>query len=649
MFTFLADKTGFAKQHYCKSLYKVRTLYGYRDSYCENLQRISISKTLKQDAQLKEFSNNREQQAFFFNSTNPLVQTQITLPKDAEISEASITFALIDEITKTSFNDGSIQKTLLFPVGGGTKTIYITLPKNAIIKDARFELSGREMPAYVDQVFVIDTSESMSNEWNTLCANINLLEELLIDLNINVTTRIFGIGGGSTHGNCMTRQITKDELRAQLGGITFNEDNTFTCLQGGVPFDQCRSVANPFDDYTESWGLALLWVINDYNGWRSDAKKIVYPISDSDPTGGGQIIRDPPKWPAPPHLEGDAVLSGNEEQVIDKVISMAGDVHVFPIYGDLGPIKRFNEGFNMGVPENECRTTYANTCGKILAMMEELAQETDGNVTAYKDIISLRDTILNAVTLPFPTNIQARVSSFDWNFPYELNQSNSPQIVTGQALVQSIQNQLNSCGTEICTIPITISTSSEGAIIVDKPRIDYVQELDDVRLRIGQVGQEIQNIALTKANPTQTFNITTEVEQELELCHNTECDIPITIRSPTQGGLMIKDLSVEYKKYFVEEELLRYIIDCWTKSGYGKSSLDEACEEVVIPIDYKFLKPITEQSITDIMIERQICHLMANSDLGCGEKDNLKFTKDINTTGNVLIEYKGAKKQVVVS
>ena len=91
------------------------------------------------------------------------------------------------------------------------------------------------------------------------------------------------------------------------------------------------------------------------------------------------------------------------------------------------------------------------------------------------------------------------------------------------------------------------------------------------------------------------------------------------------------------------------IVDCWKKSDFGRAEVDMFCDEIALPKDYVFFKPLSEADITKIIIDRQWCHIIGNSDFGCGERDSIEFTKDINTITNILVEYNAKKKQVIIS
>ncbi|MFH1398711.1 MAG: hypothetical protein ABIG95_01210 [Candidatus Woesearchaeota archaeon] len=646
LFTFAASRNASAKKYYCNSIYRITTLYGNRDNYCEQYNQLTISSVEQSQTTLLKFSNNNPSASIQLDSQHRTGKTQIVIPYGAEILSANLQLGLASKITQSAFSDSTVYQTIYFPEGGQPKTINTAIPSNAVIKDVKFELTGKSVPAKVDLVFVIDTSSSMNNEWSTLCTNLDILEEVMQELNVDAHFRIFGMGRGNTYGECIEAFITDEELAAQLGNIPWHEKENLRCLIAGIPFSRCISRRPPSDDFTEAWGIATAWAANNNNLWRADAKKIVIPISDSDPTGGERIVRNP-ELP-PPSYEDPAVMSGNEPAVVEmaKQAALINNVKVFPIYGDKGTILRYNEGFNVGEPEQQCMNTYRDSCGQILMWMKELAWATGGNVTGYKNLLDIKKSIVAAVTLPFPRQIGVEVGSFRWNFNV-LNEDTSPQTITGPVLVKAVQSMVDSCSGTTCNIPIKLKSGTEGVIVLDKLRIEYMQEMDNIKVDLNQ--KSTVETSLTVAKPFITIDFKEQLNKSIKSCTSPECGFNITIRSLSDGVLILSNLEVKYKSRSVEEGLLRAILDCWVGNGYGRAVQDQACEEFVIPHGYTFPEPITESSITASLKERQLCHLFGNSKYGCGTADNLEFKKVINTPQNILIEYKAKTKQIQVS
>ncbi len=635
-----ADTSGFSKSLYCSSLYNVRRTFGYRDVFCEDLKKITVGAVDKKTVIMDHFTNKRTNDVFLFNSTKHSHETNFSVPSNIELGEAGFSIRIPEKSHIRQFADNSVFQSLIF-TGVGSKESYLNISNNVKIVDAEFDVSGKQLPAKVDMVFVIDTSNSMANEWNVLCTNLDTLDRMLRKIDINASFHIFAIGTGGTQGDCMDGTISQEMMESQLGNIPWYEMGDPVCISGRPP--DCVVRVSDYDDYSESWGLATLWVLDEFDEWRENTKRIIFPISDSDPTGGGRVIYDNKQ----DKYLGDAQLSGNEDQVIDKIIANSQGVSVFPIYGDKGT-ESINEGFNLGEPESICMSQYSSSCGRILGMMKRLAQETSGNVSGYRDLDLLKESILQAVTLPYPVGVRVEVGNYEWYFPGRLNETYSPVTLSGPELVSEIQSMVYTCSQETCIIPINVTSYSEGAIWLDNLDIQYITEMHDVTVlfnksQIGFVDE------LTQQNPTKHFNVTSELLSAYEECQSSPCTYGVGISTQSEGVILIENLRIIYEEYPVEEEIIRSILDCWRQSSYGMSTTDIFCHEIVIPDNYRFTSSINESSVTEKIRKRNLCHLFENDDFGCGEKDNLVFAKQINSAGNVLVEYNSDKRQVVVS
>ena len=109
------------------------------------------------------------------------------------------------------------------------------------------------------------------------------------------------------------------------------------------------------------------------------------------------------------------------------------------------------------------------------------------------------------------------------------------------------------------------------------------------------------------------------------------------------------------------EEIIAHSVACWDMASFGRRNKDLACYELVIPAGCIPEKSISEQDLTQILVENNLCHILSNNKIGdsdvsdadeeeaCGTEDNLLLAKEINTQTNVFIEYKAKTKKIVVS
>lgn len=161
-------------------------------------------------------------------------------------------------------------------------------------------------PSYIcppiDLVFVMDTSGSMRDEAETLCAGMTQVISDLKQQGVNVQADFLGITqtpGGSF--SCLT-------------------DHVLGLLGGDVPGD---AASCPFPDGTsayESWGPATAIIAQRFN-WTPGAMRLVVPISDEGPCDGSlpEGCNDP----------------GDDRDSIDNAIAvaLANNVVVSPISG----------------------------------------------------------------------------------------------------------------------------------------------------------------------------------------------------------------------------------------------------------------------------------------------------------------------------
>ncbi len=206
-----------------------------------------------------------------------------------------------------------------------------------IANQTSFDCDGNGIPdecvscPSVDLVFVMDTSGSMDNEGQALCANIGQVVSDLRVLGINVNPTFLG--------------ITEDA----------SDDSDFPCLTDNV-LDLLGSAVpgtNDFIDDSEDWGPATAVVASRFP-WTMGSIRIIVPISDEDPQDGNASCDDP----------------GSDRDAIDNAIAqaLANNVFVSPIIADFS-------GTGNDQQTNNCILTLAN----------DLAMATGGTTSQSTD------------------------------------------------------------------------------------------------------------------------------------------------------------------------------------------------------------------------------------------------------------------------
>jgi hypothetical protein len=404
-----------------------------------------------------------------------------------------------------------------------------------------------------------------------------------------------------------------------------------------------------YDSSAEAWALASGWLADNFPEWNydTDNKRIVIPISDSDPTGGGPNRYDGTGKPIPP-----ASFCGHEQTAVTNAISLATNpplewVYVLPITGDEDPANA--EGY--GVGGNPC----TGVCAQVASWMHEIADATGAlssgaSIVNFKDSETIKEQIIKIMTTPFPSNVDLYIeSNHIWSFAGQLNDSNSPQTVDGATFFDA----LNSNGCIGRNPPCVIGVESdEGTVVLDKLAIRYVQapfltgSLMTINGVINSQFQPPDYAEIVKEN-----DLTVQIQEALENCPPDQkyCNVVIEITGTNEGYIELSNLMVDYEYYDLEEEILEKVLACWRKSKEGHLDENLLCDEITIGEIYEYTYPITEESITRMLLSKNICHIFENSDMGCGDEDMLRFEQNLFGSQNILIEYNKKDKQVIVS
>lgn len=129
----------------------------------------------------------------------------------------------------------------------------------------------------IDLAFVIDTSGSMSDDWNDVC---NIQSDVVNSLEDDGADVEFTVYGLSSTQNCADESISSLHL--------------------------------------ESWGPGTEWLVNNHQ-WRSGSKKVIFPISDECPK------------------DGDGCGSPDESSIQSALNALEStEIEVYPIWGSGG-------------------------------------------------------------------------------------------------------------------------------------------------------------------------------------------------------------------------------------------------------------------------------------------------------------------------
>ncbi|MBD3203078.1 hypothetical protein GF327_02190 [Candidatus Woesearchaeota archaeon] len=640
LFYMVGTSTNAGKKLYCKTFYNNNN---NKDEFCENYLSLGLMK--KKLYTVNKFSDNKPNKILHFYRH---AETSINLKKNAEIINASLIISL-EELVLKNFSENNIEKervTRIIPPF--LKSIsnprlpsvkLAKIPTDSKIINSSFEIIGTQKPAASDIVFVVDTSSSMVNEWEALCENLNDLKKKMSERNIDSEFFIYALGKGQTIGECVNKTLTN----AMLSSVMRLQE------PGPVIGSPGNYHVHPYDKYEEAWAVGISWIARNH-AWRNnlELKRIIIPISDSDPTGGGPIgVTDDGNW-----KNGPSRFSGTEQNAIAQAVSDCKKfdkwIYLLPIEGD----EEGNaEGYGVGSPD--CDNIL--TCKQINSWMQKIITETTGisdlSPVTFKDKQSIFKGILDIMVTPYPEKIYLYMRGIRiGEYLPVLNESSSPQIIDSYIFNNIIADI---CIGKKCEIKIL---SDEGALVFDNLKILYQLDPDMRSVKIGNFVVPLQNLGYSY--PKALIDLTKEISQTLSdnsICpvNNKECNILIELNSRKYGAVELK-LKIEYLLYDLEQDLLNKILECWRASSYGNTEENFLCEEFTVSSNYKYNYKITEELITELIKKRNSCHIISNNkirgdDYACGKEDNIRFSQDIYNTNNILIEYDGVNKQIVVS
>jgi hypothetical protein len=665
LFLILAAKTSDGKKFYCElsNRYSPK-FYGARmNSFCYGVLPHDFGSIKKEDVTTEKFSNQHAYNLFHTKLSQLSYQFNVTIDRDAILKNASLSINAPRNRSIRTFDGSEYNITLPpYPFSGGTESVSIRIPKYAIIKSAYAEIYGQNYPMSTDIAFAIDTSKSMTNEWNSVCSIVSNVTLSLKQMKVKqYRIRVYRIGAGSTFEKCPSPAKNSVISTANLSSANLPLHDSSYNLIRDTSNACCFNIAEQLkvDDYSEAWGVASYYLSGAVgeDAWLENSKKIEVLISDSDPTGA--IAKRYCWMPSPPCTSASQnylpqtvqAFSGYENEVIEQAKDKAieNDVFVSVIYGDDDSQRA--EGFSIGCPENGgCCPGSPSSCYQIMEWMNYLASNTGGKVFGFSDTVGLMAAVKDMVISNYPAGIILSSEGSEFAFhPAELNSLNSPWKVSGDGFSNALKTALASCQADeegFCTINIDVTSGRDGTIMLSNLRITYDIFAKGVTLSLE--GKELMPPTELRAE-TKNVDFTKELLELEKNCNEDYCIFSFEISSSEPTELIAENLKLSYKKFFIKEEITQAIAECWRKARFGQAKSDFFCQELPVASEYEFIRPITEADIANILKSRQWCHIIGDSDYGCGDSDSIKFTKDINTRTNILIEYKAGEKAVVVS
>ncbi|MBI4210923.1 MAG: VWA domain-containing protein [Candidatus Diapherotrites archaeon] len=582
---------------------------GKRPAFCE-----PVPAAKKPDVTPAEANSFSKGSRILLDDTDTL---EITLPGGMEIDSATFTLDAPFKGATHQFSDGATEKKLHFGFKGGQALLDFTIPADIEVLEASITLAGSPVPGMADLVFIIDTSDSMHQEWDTLCRQIPSIIGELEKAGVDVKVDIFRLGDGTTYEYCATGQIAPDELPpVSLKPKKFAKDPS------GLVW-----TSEPYDDPAEAWALGVAWAAENYE-WRENSKRIIFPISDSDPTGGGQTraVADPDKNAIP---QGDAAFTGNEDEAVSLAIerAKAQSTYLFPIYGDDSTSEN-PEGYHVGIPAAECLGTHSRTCGKILAWMNKAASSTRGRTFGYSDETMPR-SIIQAISGELPKGAQLLIGKDQASKLAELPEAGIKANFKG-----ALQKFADSC-TSDCTVPMSLHLPGDGS--VKASGLDVRYRFTGKNIKVSLEGVEVASYPVIGSPATVDF--AKELKSLHDKCESRKCSHTLKIQG-RKNNVAAEELKVAGRITDSEDFILERAHDCITN---GRTAAGGMCSAV--SVSPKF--PLSMQSIQDRVNERRLCPAFAMA-TGCDIRQLMDFEGEVRSQENLIISYDAESGKVRV-
>jgi hypothetical protein len=154
-----------------------------------------------------------------------------------------------------TFSDGSSEKKITFGEGKNCEIFHIALPSQNPVSIANMDIFGDIQQSKLDLVFIIDTSESMNEEWRTVCDKVNnIINTLKIEKGVDIEATVYGLRYQSAYE---FEPCSEDDL------VLFDKE------EGGTSFKN------------EDWMKGIRWISTPGNhSWRDNTTKAIIAISD---------------------------------------------------------------------------------------------------------------------------------------------------------------------------------------------------------------------------------------------------------------------------------------------------------------------------------------------------------------------------------
>jgi hypothetical protein len=107
------------------------------------------------------------------------------------------------------------------------------------------------------------------------------------------------------------------------------------------------------------------------------------------------------------------------------------------------------------------------------------------------------------------------------------------------------------------------------------------------------------------------------------------------------NGTVVISYKMSYRDCDTANQVLSNILACWESGDYGNLNKDLLCSAIRVkacPV------ALNEKNITELLITKNLCNVIENSEYGCGTEDNLEI-ENINSE-SIIVEYTNKRIRV---
>ena len=689
-FLFLFTKTPLGSQAYCKTLLLIRGSDISGATLDQNM--LSCAKQDYSQPELsyitkitQNFNGPGETKEYLINGLYKK-SMGFTDPRDSLLSQIILNLSSANIISNDDYKTS--MESYLLPDGKMSMPIKIRTAVD-YFTNFSFSLTGSNKTKDMNVYFIYDPTKSMYASMNATC---NLAEAIISnkELSDRINVTIFFSYNKSdafdSYPSCKGLKfkiIRYGDLHSVFKGFSDWKKFGFSS-----PSDNCN-IVNKYDYYPEAWcvsSIALYQIVikqqdEKAKAHKSITKTVIIPVSDTDPTGGGNgfaVIKDETTsvyYQAPDLPMSPSPFTGSENQCIGelKPLIKKNNMQFDFLYGTFD----ITEGLNIGFDNtNDCKNNtyetvtdscqpvlekppdgHQNYCQKIHDWVNDLLGVSKG--TSYQITTDNQDTkmikgIISSLVTHYPKNVTVFLEDNDhrkfvlWHNKSTLNTTVFVDLNLSKrkALVKYIK-QCNADNKGFCDLNLSVNTSRDGVIYLQSLNINGLTYIRNMSINLTS---KDKNFVLKKNVSIFENQINLALLKNKIPCSSYPCNYSLLFYGENNYSRFLVD-SFAAKSYYypLYETLASTILKCWKDNGNGMFSKSSICSSIPISLNYAFAENLSNQSFVSYIKKINGCNLLQDKDLGCGTLNMFDLNVSTNRSMNLLVWYDGDAHKVVIS